>query len=131
MALARSVYRRKRKTNRNTLRVGRKRKKIVGQLEKISIALRQVQRTTGCATTTLNKTIQALKEHMNVNIPQHFKVSCIDNQMCDEGGASVLELNGCVGCHEHVYTPQSPRMSCPKCGHPRFNNSLKANEVSV
>ena len=130
MALARSVYRRRKRKKKNRTERGKKKKKIVGELEKISIALRQVQRTTGCATTTLNKTIHALKEHLDVDIPERFKVSKIDNQLCHESDAHVLELNGCIGCHDHVFLPSSPLMSCPKCDHPRFNNLFKANEVS-
>jgi len=90
--------------------------------------MRQIQRATGCATTTLNMALDVLKPHLKVD---QLNVRGVDKRMCKNGGAHALKLNGCVGndCDGHVYLPSSPLMTCPKCGHPRLNARGKPNEV--
>jgi len=126
MALERAVFRGKRKKRRRS----RKIKKLRRDIEEISISLRNVQRATGCATTTLNKIMKTLDTHLKVEIGQKFNIKNADTPMCQRGGANVLELNGCVHCHDHVFLPSSQNMLCPKCQHPRFNSKFRANEVS-
>ena len=38
-------------------------------------------------------------------------------------------LHGCVGCDDHVFGPFVRARTCPKCGHPRYSDSGKPNEV--
>ena len=124
MAIVRSVFDRKRKYVES-----RQATRLQHELEDISIKLRKVQYATGCTTSTLNKVLLALAPHLKANV-HRFKVQRGDNHMCAQSGATVLELNGCVGCHLHVYMPTSRRMTCPRCRHPRFNVSHHPNEVS-
>lgn len=125
MALERAVFKRRRHIGR-----AGPRKRLKKNYQKICTKLRQVQRQTGCATNTLNKVVEALGEYMTVNVT-NFKIQHGDKHMCEESGAVVMELNGCVGCHRHVYIPSSSAMKCPKCRHPRFNVQRKPNEVNI
>ena len=74
--------------------------------------------------------MKTLNKHLKVEIPEKFNIQNADDPICQRGGANVLELNGCVKCHDHVYLPSSHDMTCPKCHHPRFNSKFRANEVS-
>ena len=54
-----------------------------------------------------------------------------DKSMWGAANAEVLVLHGCVACNEHVFHPNDCSLRCPKCGHPRFNNWHRPNEVDV
>ena len=104
---------------------------IFSAKEQIWVSMRQIQRATGCATTTLNMALDVLKPHLKLDDHQLINVRGVDKRMCKIGGAHALKLNGCVGndCNGHVYLPSSPLLTCPTCGHPRFNARGKPNEV--
>ena len=40
-----------------------------------------------------------------------------------------MKLNGCTGCHKHVYTQDDKATLCPHCAHPRYNEAGKPNEL--
>ena len=59
-----------------------------------------------------------------------------DEKMQEDAGTCMLRLNGCVGCHRHVYMPDDPARVCPKieadgtvCGHPRYDAKGSPHEV--
>ena len=52
-----------------------------------------------------------------------------DKSMWGAANAEVLVLHGCVACNEHVFHPKDRSLRCLKCGHPRFNNWHRPNEV--
>ena len=54
-----------------------------------------------------------------------------DKSMWGAANAEMLVLHGCVKCNEHVFHPKDCSLRCAKCGHPRFNNWHKPNEVDV
>ena len=53
-----------------------------------------------------------------------------DRRICEATGATMLKLNGCVGCQNHVYLPNDVAVRCPNCRHPRFKVGRQPNEVS-
>ena len=77
-------------------------------------ALRQAQRKCGCNHKTLETIMQTVEPFLQDGATD---------------GATVLQLNGCVGCNNHVFLHTSKRIRCPKCNHPRFNREKKPNEV--
>ena len=59
-----------------------------------------------------------------------------DKKIREEAGSCMLRLNGCAGCHQHVYLPDDPARVCPKikpdgtgCGHPRYDVKGSPHEV--
>ena len=59
-----------------------------------------------------------------------------DKKIKHAAGATLLRLNGCVGCHDYVYLPTDKRKKCAKvkadgtvCNHPRFDAQNKPLEV--
>ena len=101
-------------------------KQIRSAKEQICVAMRQVQRATGCATTTLDLALKFLKPHLKID--ETVRVHHADKVMFENGGAKILKLNGCVRCHTHVYLPTSELIVCPKCHGPRFNERGQPNE---
>jgi len=94
----------------------------------IYVALRKVQRTTGCTTSMLQKILKALSPFLNV--AENLNVEEANKEIFERSGATMMKLNGCVGCHEHVFLPSETLERCPKCEHPRYSNG-RANEASV
>ena len=94
----------------------------------VCIALRGVQYQSQCANRTLNMAIEVLKPHLRLRHFEHgFKN--VDAIMKQESGATCLCLNGCVGCNNHVFTPQEKVKTCPRCGHDRYNEKAQPHEV--
>ena len=50
--------------------------------------------------------------------------------MQNAAGTKALRLNGCVGCHKHVFLPKQTdkNTTCPLCGHPRYDGVGKPFE---
>ena len=90
--------------------------------------LRQVQRKTGCTTSTLKETFKRIKKLVAMD---HVKGGdrSAEREMRQESGACGIRLDGCAGCDEHVFLPSEKTIFCPKCRHPRFNAKHKPNEV--
>lgn len=76
-------------------------------------------------------TLNELKPFLNVDVDQ-FDLRSTDKRMFNATEATVIKLNGCVGCNAHVYMPSDRNVRCPivECQHPRFNNKRQPNEVS-
>ena len=91
--------------------------------------LRCAQRTSGCTT----KTLAAIEATLRPLIMQRFGgasgQTANDKELLEKANAVLLQLHGCVGCHDFVFLPSDVRTRCPRCRHPRFNNEKKPNEV--
>ena len=90
-------------------------------------ALRHVQNLSNCASSTLNLVLKHL---------QPFLKGCEDVKGLEVGRVRTRKqsrfkrvLHGCVGCDDHVFGPFVRDRTCPKCGHPRYSDSGKPNEV--
>ena len=103
------------------LMVGRKRKP-----DGLWHALREAQRKCGCNTKTLNVMRQAVQPFCKDEKKQAPRA---DRKFCNFANAVLLELHGCVRCHDFVFSPKDFALRCPKCGHPRFNRKKQPNEV--
>ena len=94
--------------------------------------LRQVQRSTGCTTKTLKETFRSVQKFSGINervsVPE--AAAAADKNLLKTSGAWRIRLDGCVGCHGHVFLPSEKTIFCPECRHPRFNASKKPNEVN-
>lgn len=105
-------------------------------LDEIWIALRKVQRKTGCTTKVLKLTLDAitpfLKNGKKVlkNGKKNYgrRLKNVDQRMLDKAGATRIELHGCTKC-DYIFTPSNKNDHCVKCGHPRFNDKGEPNEV--
>jgi len=93
----------------------------------ISVSLRILQSRTGCATNTLKEVIETLKPYLRLASFSSFANA--DSKLKKASGATCLRLNGCVGCHHHVFHPQNRDRLCPKCHHPRLRQNGSAHEV--
>ena len=103
------------------LMVGRKRKP-----DDLWHALREAQRKCGCNTKTLNTIRQAVQPFCKDEKKQETRA---DRKLCNFANAVLLELHGCVRCHDFVFSPKDFALRCPKCGHPRFDRKKQPNEV--
>ena len=92
---------------------------------RVCVALRKVQNQTGCSTRTLKKTYAELQPW----IKGKCSFRQVDKLLRCESGATSIRLNGCVGCHAYVFTPEDPRRRCPLCNYPRFAADDKPNET--
>ena len=101
-------------------------------MQKVWIALRSVQRRTGCSTKVLNLTLQTLQPFLVAKMDVTFekKKENTEHKLICEAGCEYDELHGCVGCNKHVFGPSDDRVTCPKCGHCRFDEQTRLpNEV--
>ena len=99
--------------------------------------LRQAQRTSGCTTTTITTVAKAVAPLLDngsdsdsdEDEPASSQHRVADSEIMEAAEAVKLTLHGCIGCNNYVFVPRSARVSCPKCGHDRFNAKNKPNEV--
>ena len=89
--------------------------------------LREVQRSTGCTTTTLHQVVGALTG----KVPTRKFARRVDRLLANSGGAQVLRLHGCVHCNAHVFLPSSTARHCPECGGARYDDENQPNEVCI
>ena len=89
--------------------------------------LRTAQRTSGCTT----KTLGAIEEALRPIIVQRTRgvQKSEDHVLLEKADAVLLQIHGCVGCNDFVFLPSDLKIRCEKCGHPRFNQDKKPNEV--
>ncbi len=80
--------------------------------DRICMALRRVQRESGCTTKTLQLVLQHLQPFLKCD-DGTFNFSRADRLMFELSGTTVLKLNGCVGCDRHVYAPADTDVRCP------------------
>ena len=99
--------------------------------DEICVALRRVQKKTGCSTKTLNLVHEALRPYLRAQFDGPLKVSHATKKIAGRSGAVILRLHGCVGCHEHVFMPKCRARLCPKCQSPRYQANGKPKEVSM
>ena len=116
-------------------------KRTLSLEDRICVALRRVQSQSRCSTRTLNLVLGSIFEELGdstqsasgdfAHLSRSSKFCKADGIIKRSSGASCLRLHGCVGCHHHVYHPADVDRVCPKpnCGHPRYNNSGKPNEL--
>lgn len=95
----------------------------------VHVALRRVQSETGCSTRTLKKAYAALKPFMTARARKGRSFRQVDKVLRGASGATSMRLNGCIGCHGYVFTPQDASTHCPKCDYPRFSPKGKPNET--
>ena len=96
----------------------------------LHIALRHVQRQSRCTTTTLKSVLQVLKPFLNIDTSR-MDVWRATKNIYKRTGATLLKLNGCVGCDDYVFLPDEHNDHCPLCGHERYSNAGNANEVML
>ena len=92
--------------------------------------LRVAQRTSGCTTKTLaaiEETLRPIIIERTTGGAQSERSS--DHVLIAKANAVLLQIHGCVGCHDFVFLPTDRRIRCPRCAHPRFNSDHKPNEV--
>ena len=97
-----------------------------GQVKTLWQVLREVQRKCGCTTNTLETVYTAVLPFLKRNTTKCKR----DEDLHKRANAVVLQLHGCVNCHDYVYSPDAFLVNCPKCDHPRFNQKKTPNEVS-
>ena len=97
------------------------------RVNEVLVALRTVQSRTNVATSTLNLILQVLQPFLkgleNVKGLKMRKIRARSQSRFKR------LLHGCVDCHDHVFGPRNKDKVCPKCGHPRYNDAGKPNEV--
>lgn len=98
-----------------------------GKVKTVWQSLREAQRKCGCTTNTLQTVYKAVQPFLKRRYTKRKR----DLDLRKKANAVVLQLHGCVRCHDYVYAPDVYLVNCPKCGHPRFNNKKKPNEVSA
>ena len=97
------------------------------QCEQIRYQLRIVQQMTGCSTSVLNLVLQKLQPFLKgCEHVQNFKMSRVRARTQSD---IKRRLNGCVGCHNYVFSPKCRDRVCPQCGHGRYDAKGNANEV--
>ena len=92
------------------------------------IDVRRLQQRTGCSDSTCEDIIKTFRRYLRIDAPQNFRQA--DGKMKSVAGTKCLRLNGCTGCHGHVYLPDDGAKCCPLCGHARYNAKGKPHEVS-
>ena len=100
---------------------------------RISIALRLLQRDSGCSRRTLGLILHHLEPFLPPLDMRKLHRSLVVNNTtagAEPAGARKIEmvLNGCIGCHEHVFKPQDKSKQCPRCAHARFDEKGKPHE---
>ena len=96
--------------------------------EQLCLALRKIQRRTGCTTKVLEVTLKVLRPFFK----RPVSPSCLrrsNRLFFERAGAKMVKLNGCVHCNRFVFTPQDRRHTCPICGHSRYGDDGQAHEV--
>lgn len=88
--------------------------------------IRRLQQRTGCCDSTCDEILQLYSQYTGSNF-RSFK-SC-DKKLSAAAGVEVLRLNGCTGCHKHVFMPGDKATVCPLCNHPRHGADGQPLEV--
>jgi len=101
--------------------------------DEFCIDVRRLQRRSKCSDFTCTEIVKIFSNYLGVT-PNTFQKA--DKKIKETAGTSYLRLNGCVGCHQHVYLPDDKSVRCPHlvnnvdvCGHPRYDQSGKPFEV--
>ena len=86
---------------------------------------------TGCSTKTLNLVLKTLRPYLMPQFRGPSLVAHVTKRIAQQSGAVVLRLNGCVGCHKHVFGPKCRARLCPnpECQSPRYDTNGKPKEV--
>jgi hypothetical protein len=106
--------------------------KIVGgdfkPKEVFCVDMRRLQARRGCSTATCNDFIKTFAKYLRIDAPK--TATGADRKICNAAGAHILQLNGCVGCDDHVFHPSEEAVVCPSCAASRFDAHGKPFEVS-
>ena len=96
--------------------------------------LRAVQQRHKCTNATIDDFVQTFSKYLPKS--SRSGLHAFDKTVQKEAGIKILRLNGCIGCHKHVYLPDDCATHCPRlkkdgtvCGHARFDNKNKPFEV--
>ena len=96
-------------------------------LNRVLTEMRKVQVTTNCPITTLDLILSKLQPFLKglenvkgLKMPKVRARATSRFKRC---------LHGCVDCNDHVFGPKDLDRSCPKCGHSRYEDKGKPNEV--
>ena len=96
------------------------------RINEVFAEMRKIQIDTNCPTSTLDLILSRLQPFLkgleNVKDLKMQRVRARQSRFkrC---------LHGCVDCNDHVFGPNDLDRSCPKCGHDRYDDKVKANEV--
>ena len=92
--------------------------------------VRKLQQRTKCTNKTCVDFIRLFSKHVGDDkVPKGFD-SC-DKELKQAAGVDCIELNGCTGCNQHVYSHEDKRTHCPLCGFARCDEHGKAKEVGM
>ena len=100
--------------------------------EQLCADIRRLQQRSGCTDVVCKEILQLFKEYaggVKITSTMTKAFSGCDKKLQSAAGVKVLKLNGCVRCHKHVYTPDDKARVCPHCGHTRFDEEDKPNEL--
>ena len=90
------------------------------------ISIRRLQQRHGCTDMCCKDMVDTFRKYLRMDVPVNF--ASTDKKMQKAAGTTVMRLNGCVGCHRHVFTPDDKAKSCPHCNTPRYNSKGKPFE---
>ena len=95
--------------------------------------IRRLQQRSGCSDVVCMEILQLFKDYADTTVhgkstPDTAFKHC-DKKIQSAAGVQVMKLNGCTGCHKHVYTQDDKATLCPHCAHPRYNEAGKPNEL--
>ena len=96
--------------------------------DQVFVDLRRLQQKAGCSDATCAKILQMFAKYLHIDASTNLQKS--DKKLKKVAGAEMLRLQGCIGCHDHVFHPTDKATDCPKCNHPRLDTKGKAFEVS-
>ena len=97
------------------------------RVNEVQKALRHVQNLSNCSTTTLNLVLTHLQPFLAGL--QNVKGLKMPTSRARKKSRFKKALQGCIGCHQYVFGPTSRERACPQCGHARYNDAGKPNEV--
>lgn len=101
--------------------------------DNICVDLRRLQHRSKCSDNTCADALRTFAKYLGF-APNNFR-KC-DNKIKKAAGASMIRLDGCVGCDRYVYRPGEKLAHCPRvkedgslCLHPRFDEQGQPHEV--
>ena len=94
--------------------------------------LRCLQSRSKCTEAMCADIVSTFAKYMNVkSVDFRTRARKADKKMQAEAGVQFIEIHGCVGCNNFVFTPDDKSTHCPRCGDARYDNDNKPREVQA